>query len=324
MFSIFQKKDRTPPEPEIINIPDWASFFTQEEYTAFLAGLESYFRGMDVTFTLDEGTIEADPEVLPFSQLGLHNIAQVCKQHAIEEYAERINVHFTTMLKALEFDKTFDNNIIDFEKVKPYLAVRLYNEEYMTYIGSLDGEDETTVHRFVADDVHAMLVFDLPDAIRNVQPSHVLDWNKDEDDLFSIALANVRENYPMHVTREDMGGFTVWFANNDHFFTGNIVYELEDRPELLGSKGALIAIPHRHSALIYPIEDLGVVTAIQKMIPAAYSMHEEGPGSLTPNLFWYHNGIFIHLPYEVQEEKLHFIPPDSFMEMLNQFESTRH
>ena len=324
MFSFFKKKEKTHPTPEIIDIPAWASFFTPEEYTTFLAGVDSYFKGMNVTFKLDEGTIEVDPEAFPFSQLGLHNIAQVCKQHAIEEYAERINGHFTTMLKALEFDKTFDQNITDFEKVKQYLAVRLYNEEYMTYIGSLNEEEEITVHRFVADDVYAMLVFDLPDAIRNVQLSHVLDWNRDEDELFSIGLANTRENYPMQLTREDMGGFTIWFANNDHFFTGNIVYELEDRPELLGSKGALIAIPHRHSALIYPIGDLDVINAIQKMIPAAYGMHEEGPGSLTPNLFWYHRGIFTRLPYEVREEKLHFIPPDNFLEMLNQLENAHH
>lgn len=321
MFSFFKKKDKAPAT---IDIPEWAAFFAPEEYAAFLAGVDSYFKGMNVTYALEDGTIEVDPEEFRFSKLGLSNIAQVCKQHAIKDYAELINGHFTTMLRALEFDKDFDENITHFEKVKQYIAVRLYNEEYMAYIGGLDEDSEMTVHRYVADDVYAMLAFDLPDAIRNIQPSNVLDWGMDEDELFRIGIANIQENYPMEISQEDMGGFNIWFVNNDHFFTANILFELEDRPELVGRKGSLIAIPHRHSAIIYPIEDLGVVEAIQKMIPAAYGMHEEGPGSLTPNLFWYHDGIFIRLPYEVREEKLHFIPPKKFLDMLNQLESQLH
>lgn len=321
MFSFFKKKNK---ESEAIDIPEWAAFFTAEEYRAFLDAIDSYFKGMDVTYILEDGTIEVDPESFRFSKLGLSNIAQVCKQHETADYPELINGHFTTMLKALEFDRTFDENITDFEKIRQYLAVRLYNAEYIAYIGGLEDDGEMSVHRFVAEDVYAMLVFDLPDAIRNVQPSHVLDWSKDEDELFAIGIANIRENYPMEITREDMGGFTIWFVNNDHFFTANILYELEERPELIGRHGSLIAIPHRHSALIYPIEDLGVVEAIQKLIPAAYGMHEEGPGSLTPNLFWYHDGIFTSLPYEVREEKLHFIPPESFLDMLNRLENRLH
>jgi hypothetical protein len=230
------------------------------------------------------------------------------------------------MLKALEFDKAFDESINDFEKVKTYLAVRLYNAEYMTYIGSLDEEEESaaTIHRFVADDMYAMLVFDLPDAIRNVSPEYADAWNMDEDTLFRTAIANVRAKNPMHITREDMGGFDIWFVNNDHFFTANIIYELEDRPELLGNWGSLIALPHRHSAIIYPIEDPGVAEALRKIIPAAYSMCQDGPGSLTPNVFWYRNGVFTLLPYELRGEKLHLVPPDNFLDMLNELEKRLH
>ncbi|MDL2284805.1 hypothetical protein LJC19_06665 [Oxalobacter sp. OttesenSCG-928-P03] len=318
MFSFFRKKEKKP------EIPEWASFFTQEEYTAFLAGVDQYFRDMAVTYTLEDGIIEVDPNEFRFSKLGLSNVAQLCKQDSPENYAKIITEHFTAMLRALEFDRAFDEDVADFEKVRQYLGVRLYNQEYMTYIGGLDDEDGVVVERYEAEDVFAVLVFDLPDAIRNVSPSHVADWGISEDELFRIGIANIRENYPMNITQEDMGEFNIWFVNNNHFFTANIIYELNDRPELIGSRGSLIGLPHRHSALIYPIEDLGVVAAIQGMVPALYSMNQEGPGPLTPNLFWYRDGVLTHLPHEVRDEKLHFLPPDSFMAMLGEMENRLH
>lgn len=46
-------------------------------------------------------------------------------------------------------------------------------------------------------------------------------------------------------------------------------------------------------------------------------MNQEGPGSLSKNVFWYNENKLTNLPYELENGKLKFIPPNSFVEMLN-------
>src|SRR5690606_37707118 len=100
--------------------------------------------------------------------------------------------------------------------------------------------------------------------------------------------------------------------------TPNIVFDIENRKELIGSKGSLVGLPHRHSAIIYPIENLEVVKAINGLIPTIYGMNQEGPGSLSNNLFWYKDKTFTQLPYKIDEGKLQFFPPNNFVELLNE------
>jgi hypothetical protein len=46
-------------------------------------------------------------------------------------------------------------------------------------------------------------------------------------------------------------------------------------------------------------------------------MYNEGPGSISNNLFWYYKGQYINLPYKKEAGKLHFFPPEAFLTMLN-------
>jgi len=81
--------------------------------------------------------------------------------------------------------------------------------------------------------------------------------------------------------------------------------------------GSLIGVPHRHAVIIYPIESLQVVQAINRLIPTIHGMHNEGPGSISNKLLWYQDDEFRDLPYGVEGNKLRFMPPEFFVEMLN-------
>ena len=52
---------------------------------------------------------------------------------------------------------------------------------------------------------------------------------------------------------------------------------LEEHPAWIGAHGALVAVPNRQALLVYPINDLTVVTAIQKLIFVAGSASLPGP-----------------------------------------------
>lgn len=307
MFSLFKKKNNYP------EIPKWASAFGEKEYSTFRSELDSYFNKLNVDYKVGEGVIEISENVFGFGILGLTNVLQFCKQEKPAHYRQIISDHFDSMIRAHKFDDDFNKIVSDFEKVKQYIGVRLYDNEYVANIGQ-----ELTIGKNFAGDIYSMIVFDLPDSVINIKPEQTNEWNKTNEELFAIGINNIKAKYPLSISQENFGEFDIWFIQGEHFFTANIVFELENRKELIGSKGSLVGLPHRHSAIIYPIENLETVKAINGIIPTIYGMNQEGPGSLSNKLFWYRDGNYTELPYKLENGKLQFFPPDSFVELLNE------
>lgn len=307
MFSFFKKKtDKT-------NVPEWASFFDEKEYSLFVNEIDNYFKNLNIQYEIGDGQIHVSENEFGFSNLGLTNVAQVCKQEDKKYYKEIIAEHFNSMIRANKFDKEFEKIADNFEEVKKYIGVRLYDNDYVAHIGK-----ELTIGKDFAGDIYSMIVFDFPDSVISIKPEQTTAWNKTTDELFEIGISNIKSKYPFTITKEAFGEFSIWFVQGEHFFTPNIVFDIENRKELIGSKGSLIGLPHRHSAIIYPIENLEVVKAINGLIPTIYGMNQKGPGSLSNNLFWYKDKTFTQLPYKIDEGKLQFFPPDIFVELLNE------
>ena len=310
MFSFFKKKESDEP------VPEWAYFFSASEYNTFVQELENYFMHLNIPFELGNGVANVDENVFGFGVLGLTNVAQMCKQENPKQYKTTIASHFDALIRSRQFEETFNAIADTFEEIRKYIGVRLYDHSYVDKIGK-----DRVFGKDVAGDIYAMIVFDLPDSIVNIKPAQVTAWGKTVDELFDIGLENIRNTYPIAVSSIEFGGFNCWIGQGDHFFTPNIILDLENRKELIGSKGALIGIPHRHVALIYPIETIEVITAINGLIPVIYGMNEEGPGSLSNQLFWYKDGVFTQLPYSIQEGEMKFTPPANFVALLNELAS---
>jgi hypothetical protein len=308
MFSFFKKKTGTT------NVPEWAEFFDAKEYEEFIKRVDEYFRKLNVKYDIAPGQILLDGEnEFDCSSLGLVNVAQVCKQNGPGHYKAIIKEHFNRMIQSARFQKKFDEIADNFEQVKDYIGVRLYDKEYTDLL-----TEENRIGKHISGDVSALVVFDFPDSVVNVKPEQTTAWNKTKEELFEIGLENIRAKYPFEITKEPFGEFRIWFVQGNHFFVPNIIFDLEHKKELIGSKGALIGLPHRHAAIIYPIENLEVLKAINGLIPAIHGMFIEGPGSLSNNLFWYKDNTFTHLPYKIDDKKLQFFPPDEFVDLLNE------
>ena len=62
-----------------------------------------------------------------------------------------------------------------------------------------------------------------------------------------------------------------------------------------------------------------MIAAVNTMLLLAQKMFVDGPGSITPELYWWRRGKLERLPVRVDAERaLHFVPPDEFVKMLNQ------
>lgn len=293
-------------------VPQWASFFSKEEYHAFLKELGSYFQSKGLSPVLDGSSVKIEGGEFGAQQLGLTNVAQVCKQGEPESYKEAIVAHFEAMERGEVFRKEFEKIAGTYENVKPYIGVRLYPQHYMDNLPK-----DIFIGKPFAGGMYAMLIFDMPDTITNIKPEQAEQWSKTFEDLFEVAVRNTRANNPVEIASFDFGEFQIWFAEADHFFVPNLLFELENRPDLVGEYGALVGVPHRHAALVYPINGIEIIKAVNGLIPTIHGMHREGPGSLSSSLLWYHRGKFIDLPYELDEQSLKFTPPPAFVELLN-------
>ena len=101
MKSFFKKKTNET------NVPEWASFFDNNEYSLFIEEVENYFKNLNIQYELADGELFAEENEFGFSNLGLVNLAQVCKQDKPKYYKEIISEHFSSLIRAIQFDKEF-------------------------------------------------------------------------------------------------------------------------------------------------------------------------------------------------------------------------
>ncbi|MFH8517491.1 immunity 49 family protein [Streptomyces gelaticus] len=60
--------------------------------------------------------------------------------------------------------------------------------------------------------------------------------------------------------------------------------------ESLPHAGALVVVPSRHNLVYHPIADGTVVDAVNALAAYALGAYEDGPGALSPRVYWWHRG----------------------------------
>lgn len=266
MFS-FLKKTQTIP------VPAWASpFFSVDEYGAFMEALEIVLTKRNLQYNIIDGVVNISGNGAAFRQMGLLNLAQTCKISNPSNWETLIQTHFHEMEQNADFNKQFEMKVRDYEYAKDFLAIRLFNKEVLT-----DGKDLFVKQDF-AGDAFTMLSFDLPQTVINVKPEQMKQWNKQPEELFETGKKNIEKKYSFDFSRETINDFDIWFIRDEHHFVPNFVYSLKKYPALNGEYGSLIGVPHRHAAMIYPIETMETIQAVNCLPFILSGMFNEGPG----------------------------------------------
>lgn len=290
------------------NVPDWAGFFSGEEFRIFMAEVRQDFAGRGVPHEVDPvvGVIKVQPSL----QLGLHNLAQTCRASGQSEWPTIIRDHFSRILQMGNAHGEFVSELKwDFARARKLLRVRLYPSD-------MAGQ-EWSICRPVADGILAMLVYDLPQSVVNVQREHAVQWGVSDDALFEEALRNIRTEGMLQRSPVDVGeGVIIEMLSGESFYLTSHVLFLK---EYLGTDhplGALVSIPHRQMVLLHPIEDARIMDVLRPLLYLTPAMYADGPGSVSDKLYWWHDGTFTNLPYafDPKENTASFLPPREFVE----------
>ncbi len=283
--------------------PEWAPFFSGAQGREFLESVAADLRRRDLQFRVGDGVVDVDGG----GQLGLANLAQVCNQAPPSEWGTVIGRHFDAILTKVD-EVEFRS---DFEAARPLLKPRIYGA------GDLP-DDAEIVASPIGAGLLSVLTYDLPTSVRTIHRDDAAAWAIPVDELFAIALANL-EGAPDRPERTEMpfeGGGVISLLHGESFFVASEILRLREH---LGEapNGALAATPNRHVVLFHPLVDLSAISAVQFMIQMTIGFHRDGPGSISPNLYWWHDGAITDLPYATDRKGVQFYPPDAFVGMLN-------
>jgi hypothetical protein len=288
-------------------VPDWVEFMDAGEYAEFRRLTDDWLRAHVGTFRdIDAGGVELPDAGGKPRVLGLTNLAQVCHRSPREEWAGQIDRHLSTALS-----KVGTPHEPDFEDVKSILKVRIYPEDY----APTEEVRQMLVSRPVAPGIQSVLVIDYPDSIGTVRAELPEKWGRKPDELFELGLANVRQRDVPDLNL--VGDGPIRLLSGDSFFVATWLLMLEKYLEPVPEAGALAVVPHRHALLFQPIVDVAIMNSIGPLLNIAGMQFRQGPGSISPSLYWWQGGRVTQLPAELKDRQVYFAPSDEFMEVLN-------
>ncbi|HEX2469803.1 MAG TPA: hypothetical protein VHK05_04375 [Candidatus Limnocylindrales bacterium] len=287
--------------------PDWSPFDDGRTHQAFIEAVEADLRRRGVLFEMGDGVvvIPTEGEDQP-GEYGLSNLSQQCAASDEGDWSRIIATHFSSVFSIKGRD--LDALAADYEQARPILRIRLMPDASMGGV-----EVPGSVVRAIAPGIQAVLVYDFPDSTASVHEEHLASWPVDPDSAFDQALANLdKEPAPLTDDMEVEVGTSVRVWYGDSFYVATRLLRLA---ELLppGTTDALVAVPNRHTLLVHAIVDGGAVAAMQPIYRLAAQLFREGPGSISDQPYWWHDGALEQIPHHAKGSNVTVVPPDGLL-----------
>lgn len=301
-----------------ITIPKWSSITSQQDFVYFLEVLDEYFASKNLTPTIDDGYITLKEEQYKSSRFGLDNITKLCSLENKDVYSNYIANHFDALFRSADEMNDFESQASDFETVKPFLGVRIQEEEYLEQITR-----KNLVYKDLGCGLYAVLVYDLGEAIKSVNPDDIKNWGLTIDELIAIGQENIINRYDIEISAFETHHQDLYAIETEHFYGANIILNLEGSTGLIGKHGTILSLPNRHTTILFPInsdklDDLKEV--MNELIPLTNRVFEEGPGSISRDLYWFTNSGIHCLKISIGDNKLTIDFPKVFSEMIQYLE----
>ncbi|GLX19598.1 immunity 49 family protein [Streptomyces lavendulae] len=174
--------------------------------------------------------------------------------------------------------------------------------------------------RVVAEDLVLAYAYDGPTSVR-ILTDHDLARDGLED-LGRVAHANLAD---VPVTYDEVpveGRGTLHSVHGDsHFVASKVLYLSDLARQVTGASlpraGALVVVPTRHLLAFHPVADGSVVDAVNDLAAYALGAYEDGPGSLSPRVYWWHRGGLTSVTvFDEESRTLSLQPPPLLLGMM--------
>ena len=203
-------------------------------------------------------------------------------------------------------------SLVDPEGPPPDLAVARRVLKLGLYAG--DAVEEPIAWKSPAPGLIAVLLYDLPDALVPVPAAHAAAFGRPADELFEIALENIKAWADLKVetrTLDDGAALTALFGSDA--FTAALALALGDYLERPAPHGALVGVPYTGAVLYHIVADARWASAARALLHEVARLCE-GDDALSPHLYWWHDGRLTAFPAEVAGDAVRLDPPRAFLD----------
>ncbi len=247
---------------------------TPAENQAFMTDLGAVLDARGGGWSVDDGALRLEGHA---KEYGLTNVAQ--------QWRESVPGIRRGLLRdrLAAIDERHDNPAIAPADMAALARPQLWPMEVVEEAG------DALVAREVTEDLAAVLSLDLPTSVHAVRPEDLTATGLGEDELWERALAQLDDGEPIERTLLDDDELVVVLVSDSHFLASRLL-ALEALVGAVPPHGALVGVPHRHMLVLHAIYDATVLEAVNLMAPFVVQHFEEGPGSLSPHLYWWHDG----------------------------------
>ncbi len=212
-----------------------------------------------------------------------------------------------------------------FADVRALLALQLYGEEWLSQEVLADAVYSRDLPGLIS-----ALVCRLPEGTFCLSGETVTAWRVEAQQVAEAALVNLRRlRPPMQRVLIAPGVEVMRFRGDDGFAAAQAVLLGENR-ECAHAYGALVALPQRSLLLVCPLRPragaaAAYTAAAASLIARVLEGEPEGHLPLSRRLYWYRNGAFVDLPYDVRAEGrrplVEFVPTEALAATLAHMET---
>lgn len=282
------KKNKEYELPEI-----YEGLITKKDYNTILSFSIIYHKENNLLISkIDDGeiVIEINNEI---QHRYLDNLVRVLSNNYKSMWKELIYEHFDK----LKYNSSAFNYLYkDFDYASQFLRVMI--KEDIFNLGDLISN---YVYRVDFPKTNTFLVLEFEEQFHYVRKDAIIEWEKTEKELITIAIENIPVDEIEVKEYEFAKDFKVFtFLSGD--YSSSLMLDLKNRAEYtIGSFGSLIAIPTKGTASVYPIETNNVLELIDIINPTIEKLYNEDPGNISQNYYWFYNNKFYLFPTETGE-----------------------
>ncbi|MGW2724128.1 hypothetical protein [Streptomyces sp. NPDC001492] len=179
----------------------------------------------------------------------------------------------------------------------------------------------------LATDLLVGIALDTPNDVRLLSDSDValVDW----DTLAAAARTNLLSE-PVNYDTADLpdGALLHILGHPESVFAASKVLVFEETVRATGGpeipdEGVLLVVPNRHNLVFYPLADRHVGEAVNALAQFGQGAYEDGPGRLSPRVFWWRDGTLTSITLFDQESRtMRISPPDELMAIMRRLIAT--
>lgn len=233
--------------------------------------------------------------------VGLSDLRAACELEPRKQWLRVVQGALHGLAQSMQADL----DLLDLDALRPHLRSRIYA------VGALLTEDVVTEP--LAEGLVEVLVLEVQGAVRTVPAPVVRQWQVSVPALFVQARQQTVDAGLPSRRSLDLDGVQLTALESTGPFTATHVHWLPSFVDVPPA-GALLAMPTRHLVLVAPM--LGRQQALdtaQALLVNAERLWREGPGGLSPDLYWWHPPELLLLPGTPTS----LSPPVAFLEVLD-------